>query len=60
MNKIIKSVLHKLAHLFNLQLGTPYSWHDGDDLMMGFKCDTCDDIAGVHKSSVGISLRLIK
>lgn len=47
---ILRSVLHKLAHLFNLQFGLPYSWYDRDVLMIGFRCSTCGDISGVHES----------
>jgi len=43
-------MIHWLAHLFCINTGTVYSWYDGDDLMIGFKCSKCGDISGVHKS----------
>lgn len=47
---------HWVAHLFGRNTGRVYSWWDTDTgkrrLMIGFKCDGCDTISGVHQVRV--------
>lgn len=47
-------ILHKLAHLFNLQNGRVYSWicPDRDIVYIGHRCGKCGDITGVKPSHV--------
>ena len=44
-------MIHRLAHLFGVFNGTCYSWWDNKKLMMGFKCNKCGDISGVHDAT---------
>ena len=44
-------MLHRLSHLFGIFNGTCYSWWDNGKLMMGFKCNKCGDISGVHDAT---------
>jgi len=45
----VRNILHRLAHLFGYNYGTCFAFYDGPKLMMGFKCSTCGDVAGVHQ-----------
>lgn len=47
------SLLHWIEHLFGWNTGVVYSWWDGDRLMIGFRCNGCGDIQGVHESRIG-------
>jgi hypothetical protein len=42
--------LHWLKHLFGWTTGEVYVWWEGETLMVGFKCNGCDTITGVHRS----------
>jgi hypothetical protein len=44
-------LIHWIAHLFGWNHGKVYTWWDGNTLMIGFRCDGCDTISGVHKST---------
>ena len=45
----MKTILHRLRHLFGLNTGHVYTWWDSDSgrLMIGFRCDGCDTIEHV-------------
>lgn len=47
---------HWFKHLFGWNTGNIYSWWDDSDgtkrLMIGFKCNGCDCITGVHYSGI--------
>lgn len=43
-------MIHRLRHLIGWYYGQVYTWYDDNILMIGFKCDTCGCIDGVHKS----------
>lgn len=47
-------LIHWVAHLFGWNTGQVYSWWDANTgkLMIGFRCDKCGDIQGVHESHV--------
>jgi hypothetical protein len=40
---------HWLAHLLGWNTGEVYVWWDRGNIMVGFRCDGCDTISGVHK-----------
>ena len=43
-------LLHKLAHFFGWNTGDVYVFWHGERLMVGFKCDGCGKMQGVHES----------
>lgn len=45
-------LFHFIAHLFGWNHGKVYTWWDGNTLMIGFRCDGCDTISGVHESTL--------
>lgn len=47
----LRKLLHCFSHLFGLNTGRCYSWWDGNKLMMGFKCNGCETIQGVHEAT---------
>lgn len=50
----MKRLLHAIAHLFRFYTGTVETWWREDGmLMIGFKCDVCGKISGVHESPFG-------
>lgn len=50
---MIKLILHRFRHLIGWYYGDVYTWWDNNIIMVGFKCDICGNIEGVHKSVVG-------
>ena len=47
----MKTLLHKIEHLFGWNAGRIESWYDIDGrLMIGFRCITCGKYSGVHQS----------
>lgn len=49
-------MLHWLAHVLRLNGGRVYSWEDNASgaHMIGFRCDGCGNIYGVHSVSTGL------
>jgi hypothetical protein len=47
-------IIHAIAHALRLNHGRVYCWFDADtgELMVGFRCDGCGCIQGVHKSTL--------
>ena len=45
---------HRITHLFGWNTGRVVSWWDDTRLMIGFRCDGCGDIQGVHEGRVHI------
>ena len=45
----MKSLLHRLAHLFNMYYGKVVTRLDGDKIIVGFRCDTCGTVDGEHE-----------
>jgi len=45
----MKEILHKIAHLFNLQQGICDAYYEENKLMMSFKCTTCGKRDGIHE-----------
>lgn len=41
-------ILHKLRHLLGLTSGRPFSFYDGDKLMMSFQCGVCGNLSMIH------------
>lgn len=56
----MKEILHKIAHLLSWNYGHPYSWYEGDELMMSFRCNTCLKKSGIHKINKVIDNELKK
>lgn len=50
----MKKLLHWIAHQMGWNYGSVYTWYDSDTgkLMVGFRCDGCETISGVHESKV--------
>jgi hypothetical protein len=54
----VRIILHRLAHLFMLNRGNPWSWweidllKDSRRLMMAFRCSTCGDLSHVHEAGI--------
>ena len=48
----MKKLLHLLSHFFMLNMGTVISWHDGDRIIIAFRCDECGTIHGAHEASL--------
>ncbi len=46
----MKSLLHRLAHLFNMYYGEVVTRLDGDKVIVGFRCDTCGRVDGEHEA----------
>lgn len=46
----LNPVRHWLAHTFGINYGRVYIWLDDEKIMVGFRCDGCDRIDGVHES----------
>lgn len=46
------SILHRLAHLFGVNSGRVHSWHEGEKIMVGFRCEGCNTIEGVHERRI--------
>lgn len=46
----MKSLLHRLAHLFNMYYGKVVTRLDGDKIIVGFRCDTCGTVDGEHEA----------
>ena len=44
----MKKIIHKIAHILNLNYGVAYSFYEQDKLMMSFKCSTCGELSGIH------------
>jgi hypothetical protein len=42
---------HKIAHLFGWNYGTVETWHEGQTLMVGFRCKGCNTLSGAHPVS---------
>lgn len=45
----MKTLLHKIAHLLKWNYGKCESWWSDDKIMMGFRCDGCEKLSGVHE-----------
>jgi len=47
----MKKIWHGIMHIFGMNTGQVYTWWDSDtgDLMVGFRCNGCERIDGVHK-----------
>lgn len=43
-------MFHWLTHLFKMNTGFVETWHEGDKLMVGFRCSKCGKLSGVHES----------
>lgn len=52
---------HAMQHRLGNNSGTITTWWEGDSnnerLMMGFKCDTCGKIGGIHESIISQRMR---
>jgi hypothetical protein len=46
----VNSIWHWVAHRLGWNYGHVESWLDGERLMIGFRCDTCGSLTGVHES----------
>ena len=45
---MIRRLVHRLAHLLNLQYGEIVTeWHEGE-LWIGFRCRTCGEVSGAR------------
>ena len=43
---------HWIAHLFGLNGGEVTTYWEGNRLMVGFRCDGCGAVSGLHESHV--------
>lgn len=61
LKRRLKRFLHAMEHRLGNNSGTITSWWEGDSknerLMIGFKCDTCGRLSGVHESVISQRLR---
>lgn len=51
----MRPVLHWLAHRFGYNTGEVATWWEGKRLMVGFRCDGCGEISGIHESALSRS-----
>ena len=49
---ILHTVYSWLRHKTGSNAGTIECWHEGSTLMVGFRCDDCGKLHGVHKSKL--------
>jgi hypothetical protein len=45
--KLLSRIKHRLAHAIGWNLGRVETWWEGEELMVGFRCE-CGDLSGVH------------
>ena len=50
MSKLLLKICHMFAHLCSWNFGHVETWYEGEKLMVGFKCDTCGKMTGIHES----------
>ena len=43
----MQKILHKIAHILNINGGNPDAFYVGDKLMMSFKCAGCGKRQGI-------------
>jgi hypothetical protein len=53
-------MMHRIAHWFGWNTGVPYAWWDGDRLMMGFFCNGCGSLRGIHETPNSMRRRKVK
>lgn len=46
--KYLHKFRHWIAHLFGCNYGHVETWHDGQTLMVGFRCNRCGKLSGEH------------
>jgi len=46
---LIRWLWHLIAHLTGWNYGHVVTWHEGDKLMVGFKCDGCGFVEHEHE-----------
>lgn len=56
----MKTILHKIVHLLGWNHGHVYSWYEGDELMMSWRCNTCFKKEGIHPINKVIDIELTK
>lgn len=50
----MKALLHRFAHLLRLNYGTVEAWHEGEVLMVGYRCDGCGKMMYSHRADIRI------
>jgi hypothetical protein len=50
MKELFKYLRHRLVHKLHWQYGMIVSWTQEGDVWIGFKCLTCGEVTGIHKS----------
>lgn len=47
INKL-KYIIHRIEHLLGWNTGHVETWHEGQTLVVGFRCDGCGELSGEH------------
>jgi len=53
---LLRKITHRVAHLLGWNYGDIETWWTGEKLMVGFRCDGCGKLSGVHRA---VKMRIV-